>query len=159
MWAAKLLDPQTKQDIRIARKMWSRILKSEKGFDRVTSIQKLEQWYAKQCDGTWEHQRGIVIDTLDNPGWSVTIDLDGTDLEGIQMEPISSDNGEHDWRYCKIEGGKFIGHGDSLKLEVILEVFAQRDQIRGLQIMEESPLLRHFTAKLKHRDQMSSARM
>jgi hypothetical protein len=103
--------------------MWSRILKSEKGFDRVTSIQKLEQWYAKQCDGTWEHQRGIVIDTLDNPGWSVTIDLDGTDLEGIQMEPISSDNGEHDWHYCKIEGGKFIGHGDSLKLEVILEVF------------------------------------
>ncbi|HRG92484.1 MAG TPA: beta-eliminating lyase-related protein, partial [Chitinophagaceae bacterium] len=33
--------------------------------------------------------------------------------------------------------------------EVIIEVFEKRDQISGLKIMEETPLLRHFTAKLK----------
>ena len=33
--------------------------------------------------------------------------------------------------------------------EVIIEVFEKRDQIRGLTIVEETPLLRHFTAKLK----------
>ena len=33
--------------------------------------------------------------------------------------------------------------------EVIIEVFKNRDKIKGLQIIEESPLLRHFTAKLK----------
>lgn len=33
--------------------------------------------------------------------------------------------------------------------EVILEVFAHRDEIKGLQIIEEAPTLRHFTAKLK----------
>jgi len=33
--------------------------------------------------------------------------------------------------------------------EVIIEVFKKRNTIRGLQITEEAPLLRHFTAKLK----------
>ncbi|MBK6828433.1 MAG: tryptophanase [Chitinophagaceae bacterium] len=33
--------------------------------------------------------------------------------------------------------------------EVIIEVFEKRDQISGLKIIEETPLLRHFTAKLK----------
>ncbi|MBL0269521.1 MAG: tryptophanase [Chitinophagaceae bacterium] len=33
--------------------------------------------------------------------------------------------------------------------EVIIEVYEKRDQISGLKIIEETPLLRHFTAKLK----------
>jgi tryptophanase len=33
--------------------------------------------------------------------------------------------------------------------EVILEVFNNREQIKGLAIVEEAPLLRHFTARLK----------
>jgi tryptophanase len=33
--------------------------------------------------------------------------------------------------------------------EVIIEVFAKRNSIKGLVITEEAPMLRHFTAKLK----------
>ncbi|MCZ2460208.1 MAG: tryptophanase [Chitinophagales bacterium] len=33
--------------------------------------------------------------------------------------------------------------------EVIIEVFNKRDEIKGLEIVEEPPMLRHFTAKLK----------
>ncbi|MGB3006709.1 MAG: tryptophanase [Chitinophagaceae bacterium] len=33
--------------------------------------------------------------------------------------------------------------------EVIIEVFNKREEIRGLKIIEETPLLRHFTAKLE----------
>jgi tryptophanase len=33
--------------------------------------------------------------------------------------------------------------------EVIIEVFNERNKIKGLQIIEEAPTLRHFTAKLK----------
>jgi tryptophanase len=31
---------------------------------------------------------------------------------------------------------------------VIIEVFEKRNEIKGLKIIEEAPLLRHFTAKL-----------
>jgi tryptophanase len=33
--------------------------------------------------------------------------------------------------------------------EVIIEVFKKKKSIAGLSIIEETPLLRHFTAKLK----------
>jgi len=33
--------------------------------------------------------------------------------------------------------------------EVIIEVFEKRSSLKGLKILEETPLLRHFTAKLK----------
>jgi hypothetical protein len=29
----------------------------------------LQAWYAEQCDGDWEHQFGVSVETLDNPGW------------------------------------------------------------------------------------------
>lgn len=40
-------------------------------------IAALQAWYAGHCDGDWEHQGGIRIETLDNPGWSIVIDFDG----------------------------------------------------------------------------------
>jgi tryptophanase len=42
------------------------------------------------------------------------------------------------------------GHIDYVA-EVIIEVFSKRDEINGLTIIEEAPILRHFTAKLKSR--------
>jgi tryptophanase len=33
--------------------------------------------------------------------------------------------------------------------EVIIEVFSKRMEIKGLRIVEESPMLRHFTARLE----------
>jgi hypothetical protein len=43
-------------------------------------LARLRAWYSARCDGNWEHEHGVKIDTLDNPGWSVVIDLEGTDL-------------------------------------------------------------------------------
>jgi tryptophanase len=39
-------------------------------------------------------------------------------------------------------------HVDYL-VEVILEVFRKRDQIRGMRLTYEAPFLRHFTAHLE----------
>ncbi len=36
--------------------------------------------------------------------------------------------------------------------EVIIEVFGKRNEIQGLRILEEAPVLRHFTAKLCEAD-------
>ena len=40
----------------------------------------LQNWYHSNCDGGWEHLYGVKIDTLDNPGWSVAIDLEDTEI-------------------------------------------------------------------------------
>jgi hypothetical protein len=89
----------------------------------MNNLKRLQDWYNAQCDGRWEHQHGIAIDTLDNPGWSVTIDLQGSNLESATMSPLVQDKGKHDWIHCKIDDGKFLGDGDPLKLETILDIF------------------------------------
>jgi hypothetical protein len=31
-------------------------------------LPKLQTWYTEECNGDWEHQFGVDIGTLDNPG-------------------------------------------------------------------------------------------
>lgn len=52
-------------------------------------ISDLEDWFACQCDGDWEHQGGIRIETTDNPGWFVQVDLkclDCAKVSGVEKE-------------------------------------------------------------------------
>lgn len=44
----------------------------------MDTLQELQRWYRSQCNGDWEHSYGVKIDTLDNPGWSVTVELADT---------------------------------------------------------------------------------
>ncbi|WP_329233855.1 immunity 53 family protein [Streptomyces sp. NBC_01460] len=57
----------------------------------------LQGWYAAQCDGDWEHEWGVKIDTLDNPGWSVRIDLEDTYLEAHDFPRQDLRRGKDDW--------------------------------------------------------------
>jgi hypothetical protein len=52
----------------------------------TSTLSRLSGWYLAQCDGDWEHDSGVKIDTLDNPGWRVEINLEGTPLEGVAFE-------------------------------------------------------------------------
>lgn len=81
----------------------------------------LQNWYKKQCDGDWEHLYGITIDTLDNPGWAVTIDISGTNKQNTPFKAINFDNGESDWIQCNVENNIFMGYGDTTKLVQILK--------------------------------------
>jgi hypothetical protein len=38
-------------------------------------LEQIQNWYAGQCDGRWEHSFGIKIETLDNPGWTCPASL------------------------------------------------------------------------------------
>ncbi len=40
----------------------------------------IEAWYVSHCDGEWEHEFGIRIATIDNPGWHLEIDIVDTSL-------------------------------------------------------------------------------
>jgi hypothetical protein len=46
-------------------------------------------WYAERCDGDWEHSHGIKLETLDNPGWRLRVDLEDTDYEDRTLERIT----------------------------------------------------------------------
>lgn len=88
-------------------------------------LKELNKWFESNCDGDWEHSYGIKIETLDNPGWIVYINLYDTYLDDAPFEEIAIDNGENDWLSCKVKDYIFIGMGDTKKLETILEIFLQ----------------------------------
>lgn len=45
----------------------------------------LMNWYNTQCDGNWEHDYGILIETTDNPGWSIEINLQNTSVNDLEI--------------------------------------------------------------------------
>jgi len=70
--------------------------------DLADVIHWLERWYVAHCDGEWEHQYGVQIDTLDNPGWSITLDVGD---EAVAFEPVEWEEGT-EWLYARLEDGQ-----------------------------------------------------
>ena len=66
----------------------------------MTTIKRLEAWFLGQCDGDWEHSTGITISTLDNPGWSVVVNLSRTSIEGQSFQSIKVERTEQDWLHA-----------------------------------------------------------
>lgn len=91
--------------------------------DEIPILTRLQNWYTGMCDGGWEHFFGVKVDTLDNPGWRVEIDIIDTPLEKKPFEPIHIYKSDDDFFHCVTENGKFKGAGDAAKLEEILHVF------------------------------------
>jgi hypothetical protein len=84
---------------------------------------KLQKWYKSQCDGDWEHQFGIAIDTLDNPGWTIKIDLADTQWENVTVEPTKDYENEQDFLFYAIEDKKFDGSSSIDNFARLLEAF------------------------------------
>jgi hypothetical protein len=97
--------------------------------DMMNEIERIQRWYRNQCDGDWEHASGVTIGTLDNPGWSLAVDLAGTDMESIFFEPMAyrvgpdSEPEDEDWYVCRIEESQFKGFGGPNHLSTLLKVF------------------------------------
>jgi hypothetical protein len=62
----------------------------------------LQSCYQSQTDGDWEHQNGVLIQTLDNPGWMLKIDLADTELAEKEFSAINEDRGS-DWIMCRVQ--------------------------------------------------------
>jgi hypothetical protein len=86
-------------------------------------FEKLQRWYANECNGDWEHSFGITIETLDNPGWLVKIDLMETEWEGIKVERSRDDRDDNNWAQHEIVNSQFIGCGGIDNLAEILSRF------------------------------------
>jgi hypothetical protein len=91
----------------------------------TSRLARLQDWFLSQCDGGWEHENGIRIETLDNPGWLVQIDLEFTPLQGRAFPDrrVEGERGDEEWYECRIDGTRFVGAGGARALDSILEVF------------------------------------
>jgi len=86
-------------------------------------LSRLEDWYRAQCDGEWEHDFGIQLESLDNPGWWLRVDLAATPFENRPLEARTIERSERDWVQVKLEDGRFHAAGGPGNLTEILTAF------------------------------------
>lgn len=86
-------------------------------------IDELQRWYLAQCNGEWEHQYGISIETLDNPGWRLRIDLAGTSLDSKPFVAIMETEPESTWIHCVVKDRVFEAHCGPLMLSTAIQHF------------------------------------
>ena len=91
-----------------------------------SAITRLQDWYLFQCDGDWEHSYGVSVGTLDNPGWSLSVDLEGTGLEDVAFAEHRENYGdEMGWLICARTATTFGGNGGPRMLERMIEIFLE----------------------------------
>jgi hypothetical protein len=87
----------------------------------TTLLTRLQNWYLPNCNGDWEHSYGISINTLDNPGWTIKINLSDTCLQALRYDK-QIDNGTFDWLFIKVTDKVFEASGDTNKFSIILAI-------------------------------------
>jgi len=85
-------------------------------------INWLEGWYESNCDGSWEHLYGISIDTIDNPGWHLKVNILDTLYENVTFDDITIERTEHDWMFCRKIDGNIDCAGGPRNLNEMLEI-------------------------------------
>ncbi|MBS1989371.1 MAG: immunity 53 family protein [Cyanobacteria bacterium SZAS LIN-3] len=86
-------------------------------------LERLQKWYASRCNGEWEHQYGIKLDNIDNPGWALAVDLLHTELQPREFSKIEKHRSENDWIVCEVTDSRFHGVGGPGNLTEILTTF------------------------------------
>lgn len=86
-------------------------------------IQQLANWFESHCNGDWEHSYGVTIESLDNPGWAMHIDLTDTELSGVEFLPLKRERSKDDWIHCRVEGMVFHGYGGVHNLDELITSF------------------------------------
>jgi hypothetical protein len=89
----------------------------------ANALVRLQEWFASCADGEWEHRHVIRIGTLDNPGWTFTMDLAETPLANHSFEELWLERTDDDWIACRIEDGAFRAACGVHNLEEALTVF------------------------------------
>lgn len=88
-------------------------------------LSNLAAWYESYCDGDWEHAQRIKIQTIDNPGFFVEINLIGTELEKIDYAATELENGS-DWIDAyKSEDIKWVAACSPNMLNKVISLFLE----------------------------------
>ena len=83
----------------------------------------LTRWFAEHCDGDWEHDLGISLETLDNPGWALDVRIGDTSLQEIVMDWHRNDESDARWMHWRSTGETFEARCGASDLERALDAF------------------------------------
>ncbi len=107
----------------------------------------LSRWYLSQCNSDWEHSYGVKIDTLDNPGWSLKIELFDTVMQGHAFKRVEHGEPSDDlegwqmtgsWWVARVEDDTFMVSCGPLDLAAAIGVFrdwAEDFEPKGRQLL------------------------
>lgn len=87
----------------------------------MNDFEWFQNWFAAECDGFWEYEERVKPCNLSNPGWTLTINLRASPLEGKVMTPIDVGNDE-DWLQVTSDGNNFRAAGNEFNL---IRMFAE----------------------------------
>lgn len=92
------------------------------------------RWYLAQCNDDWEHSYGVKIDTLDNPGWTIDIELRETELQGRPFARVAHGEPAGDleewrslgsWWVADVSNDAFNAACGPLDLDSVIGVFRE----------------------------------
>ena len=85
-------------------------------------IEGLMRWYIDRCDGEWEHKNGFTIESTDNPGVIIRLDLTERDpLPGQPDRVIRSEGeGTSEWLDLRVRGGQLVGFASPILLPQLM---------------------------------------
>ena len=89
----------------------------------ANAFEWLQKWYYIHCDGEWEHTKRICLEATNNPGWLLTIDVQGTELENEAFRAIRIDKSDNEWIQCDVKNNKFEGRCGPTNLSNLIEIF------------------------------------
>lgn len=86
-------------------------------------LHRMQNWYAAMCNGDWEHTYGVAITNIDNPGWSLKVELIDSYLSNVPFAEMRIERAEDDWVICKVADGAFQAYGGTKNLTEMLTIF------------------------------------
>jgi Immunity protein 53 len=88
-------------------------------------LDEIQSWFRDQCNGEWEVENRVYVESLDNPGWHVKVDIQGSSIENRQFEDLRIKRTKDNWVYCQIEEHFFHAYGGALNLPELLYIFLE----------------------------------
>lgn len=90
-----------------------------------SALAKLQQWFSGHCNGDWEHNWRVKIGSLDNPGWSLEVNLENSFEAPLTMSRFQIERTPDDWCSAWLDGQVFNGACGPMNLEELIGRFLE----------------------------------
>ena len=103
--------------------------KNQTALPTTVDFRDITAWYQRHCNDSWEHQHGVRLETLDNPGWLLTVDLNHTNLQGGTMTEVREGIAPEDHPvsprriHCSVTANQFRGACNPTQVARLFHIF------------------------------------